>query len=304
MSRLQELEFVYRKDIVPDLLYLFKHYLTQQATYESILIQRRKELHRKIGEAIEKEHKDGLERYYAVLAQHYEKAGDYQLAFDYYRRAGENAQGSQSEAAALGLYERGETVLRLLHSDKPNLKNKRKAYLTILAVIVPVFTLLNGALPLISAYRRGTHATIAEVVRGMIRGFIGPLIGVSIVVFAARRWSFMVYPDRVRILSKRRTIDIPFDRIAEVRIISYLHKSLFGPVSIWRRIRANGNPLYPRFGFGQSGVLQGFRQVIRIESPHGWRRGYTLNMENPGAFAATLNRALERHRAIRGARPS
>jgi class 3 adenylate cyclase len=44
ISRLEELEFVYQKEIAPELLYLFKHYLTQQATYESILIQRRKEL--------------------------------------------------------------------------------------------------------------------------------------------------------------------------------------------------------------------------------------------------------------------
>ena len=304
MSRLQELEFVYRKEIVPELLYLFRHYLTQQATYETILLQRRKELHRKIGAAIEMEYKEGLDRYYAVLAQHYEKAGDYQLAFDYYRRAGENAQGSQSEAAALGLYERGEAVLRLLHSDKPNLKNKRKSYLTIIAVLVPVFTLLSGGWPLVFAYISGTHATVGEVLRGALRGFIGPVIAILVVIFAARRWSFMVYPDRVRLLSKRRTIDIPFDQIAEVRIISYQHTHMFGPVTLWRKVRPNFDPRYPRFGFGQGAIFHGVRHVIRLEAAHGWRRGYTLNMENPGAFAATLNRALERHRAIHGARQS
>jgi predicted ATPase len=92
ISRLQELEFVYQKEIVPELIYLFKHYLTQQATYESILIQCRKDLHKRIGAAIENEYKESLDNYYAVLAQHYEKAGEYQLAFDYYRRAGDPAK--------------------------------------------------------------------------------------------------------------------------------------------------------------------------------------------------------------------
>jgi hypothetical protein len=114
----------------------------------------------------------------------------------------------------------------------------------------------------------------------------------------------MVYPDRVRILSKRRTIDLPFDQITGVRAISYEHIHMFGPSTMWTKIRLNFDPWYPRFGFGQSGILHGVRQVIRIEYPHGWRHGYTLNMENPGAFLATLNRALERYRAIRGAQPS
>jgi len=303
ISRLQELEFVYRKEIAPELSYLFKHYLTQQATYESILIQRRKELHRKIGAAIEKEHKEGLERYYAVLAQHYEKAGDYQLAFEYYRRAGENVQESQSEAAALGLYERGESALRMLRSDRPNLKNKRKAYLRIVAIGGPAVVLVSGGLPLLLAYIGGEHPAIREVVRGIVRGIVGFALGISMVIFAAGRWSFMVYPDRVRIVSKRRTIDIPFDRIKEVRSVPYKHMYMFGPITMWRKLSVNCNPMYQGFGLGQSGILHGVRHVLRIESPHGWRRGYTLNMENPEAFLATLNRALDRYRTVRGARP-
>jgi hypothetical protein len=111
----------------------------------------------------------------------------------------------------------------------------------------------------------------------------------------------MVYPDRIRILSKRRTIDIPFKQIKQVRAVPYEHKHMFGPVTMWKKISLNWDPRYSGFGMGQSGILNGVRHVLRIESPHGWRRGYTLNMENPGAFVATLNRALERYRAIRRA---
>ena len=77
----------------------------------------------------------------------------------------------------------------------------------------------------------------------------------------------MVYPDRVRILSKRRTVDIPFDQIKEVRTIPYQHTHMFGPVTMWEKISLNCDPRYTGFGLGQSGILHGVRHVIRIESP-------------------------------------
>ena len=166
--------------------------------------------------------------------------------------------------------------------------------MTIIAVVAPAAMLLNGGLPLLFAYRRGGHARVSQVVLGMVRGLMGVALGISMLIFATRRWSFKVYPDRVRSLSKRRTVDIPFDRIKNVRTIAYQHTHMFGPVTMWKKISLNCDPRYSGYGMGQSGILHGVRHVLRIESPHGWRLGYILNMENPAAFVATLNRALER----------
>jgi predicted ATPase len=125
LRSLRDLEFIYEKEIVPELLYLFRHYLTQEATYNSILIQRRKEMHRQVAAAIEQIYKDGLDRYYSVLAQHYEKAAEYRRAFECYRLAGDRAQGTTSVSAAAQLYERGETALQM---DRPVLRNKWKYF--------------------------------------------------------------------------------------------------------------------------------------------------------------------------------
>jgi hypothetical protein len=124
----------------------------------------------------------------------------------------------------------------------------------------------------------------------------------GLLIFSARRWSFLVYPDRVRLRSKRRTIDLPFDQITKVEVTSYRNRPT--PSVIWRKLKRSFNPWYPKFGMGQAGVMSGVREIIRIDCASGWRKGYTLDVENPRVFLVTLNRSLERHRAIRKARLS
>ena len=50
---LQELEFIYEKCIFPELEYMFKHALTREVAYASLLIKKRKELHAQVGQAID-----------------------------------------------------------------------------------------------------------------------------------------------------------------------------------------------------------------------------------------------------------
>ena len=56
--------------------YAFRHVLIQEATYESILIKKRKELHRQIGETLEDLHADRIEEFAPLLAYHFYSAGD------------------------------------------------------------------------------------------------------------------------------------------------------------------------------------------------------------------------------------
>jgi predicted ATPase len=53
LLNLQGLEFIYEKSLFPELEYIFKHALTQEVAYNSLLLKRRKEIHEKIGRAIE-----------------------------------------------------------------------------------------------------------------------------------------------------------------------------------------------------------------------------------------------------------
>ena len=97
------------------------------------------------------------------------------------------------------------------------------------------------------------------------------------ILFSARRWSFSVYPDRIRIRSKRRLLEIRFADITNVQAISYRHR--LTPAVFWNKIRLNFDPRYPKYGMGQAlGVITGTRRYIRIDcrSARLWRKGYCL----------------------------
>jgi serine phosphatase RsbU (regulator of sigma subunit)/Flp pilus assembly protein TadD len=73
--------------VEPDLEYLFEQTLVQEAAYESLLERDRQQLHLLVGEAIEQLYPERIDEYAAVLARHFEKAGEDQHALAYFIRA-------------------------------------------------------------------------------------------------------------------------------------------------------------------------------------------------------------------------
>ena len=59
LAHLQEAEFVYETQLFPDLEHTFKHALTHEVTYGSLLQERRRQLHAQIVAAIERLYADG-----------------------------------------------------------------------------------------------------------------------------------------------------------------------------------------------------------------------------------------------------
>jgi len=102
LNDLQTAEFIYEQPAAGDLEYTFKHALTQQVAYNSVLIERRRLLHRRTGVAIESLYRDRLEDHYADLAHHYSLSDDAAKAVEYLRFAAEQAvaRSAYSEAAA------------------------------------------------------------------------------------------------------------------------------------------------------------------------------------------------------------
>jgi len=83
LINLQGLEFIYEKSLFPELEYIFKHALTQEVAYNSLLVKRRKEIHESIGKAIEELYKDRMEEFYEVLAHHYSRSDNLEKAYEY-----------------------------------------------------------------------------------------------------------------------------------------------------------------------------------------------------------------------------
>jgi class 3 adenylate cyclase/tetratricopeptide (TPR) repeat protein len=102
LSLLKDSELLYERGIYPQLTYIFKHALTQDVVYNSILIKRKKKLHSEIGRSIEELYKDNIAEHYEVLAGHYIIGEDYEKGAEYSNLASKKAEktGSLNDAIA------------------------------------------------------------------------------------------------------------------------------------------------------------------------------------------------------------
>jgi class 3 adenylate cyclase/tetratricopeptide (TPR) repeat protein len=88
---LRALELIYEKAAHPELAFMFKHALTHDVAYDSVLVQRRRALHGIVGAAIEDLYADRLEEHYEALAHHFARAEQWQKALEYHARAATKA---------------------------------------------------------------------------------------------------------------------------------------------------------------------------------------------------------------------
>ncbi len=100
VGELRALELIYEKASHPELAYMFKHALTHDVAYESVLLQRRKTLHQIVGTAIEELYPDRIQEHYEALAHHFSAAEDWERAFRYHELASEKSQAAYANRAA------------------------------------------------------------------------------------------------------------------------------------------------------------------------------------------------------------
>jgi predicted ATPase len=113
LLNLQGLEFIYEKSLFPELEYIFKHALTQEVAYNSLLHKRRKEIHGKIGKAIEQIYAERLEEFYEMLAYHFVQGEVWDRAVTYLCQAGGRAMKKSAYVEAMAHLRKG---LGLLHT--------------------------------------------------------------------------------------------------------------------------------------------------------------------------------------------
>jgi len=88
LNDLQLGEFIYEQPAVGDTEYIFKHALTQEVAYNSVLNERRKQLHERIGAAFETLYAGSIEDHLAELAHHYGRTSNLDVAVQYLTSAG------------------------------------------------------------------------------------------------------------------------------------------------------------------------------------------------------------------------
>ena len=118
LSDLQELELIREKQRLPEVEYIFKHALAQEATYETILLHKRRELHARVARAVEGLFGERLDEFFGLLAYHYARAEEWEPAHHYLLKAGDQAAGLAAGPEALAHYERALAAYVKVHGDR------------------------------------------------------------------------------------------------------------------------------------------------------------------------------------------
>lgn len=95
----------------PEVEYLFRHVLIQEAAYESLLRQDRRRLHAVVADALEDSFPDRLDELAAVIAMHLDAAGETARAIDYLVRAGRYALSRFAAHEAHEAFVRARTLI-------------------------------------------------------------------------------------------------------------------------------------------------------------------------------------------------
>lgn len=83
------MNFIYEQPWAAATEYVFKHALTQEVAYNSLLIEHRKEIHERAGQALESIFARQLDDHLTQLAHHYSRSDDLDKAIEYLGRAGQ-----------------------------------------------------------------------------------------------------------------------------------------------------------------------------------------------------------------------
>jgi hypothetical protein len=114
LLELKHLEFLYDRPGIEEPIYIFKHALTQEVTYNSLLTTRRQVLHAAAGHALERLYADWLVERSEELARHYTEAGLNEKAVHYWHHAGQKAIERSAHVAAIAHLRQGLERLKTL----------------------------------------------------------------------------------------------------------------------------------------------------------------------------------------------
>lgn len=101
----------------PELEYLFRHALVQDAAYGSLLKQERRTLHGQVGEALETLYPERMSELALVLAMHFEQAGQTEKAIEYSFAGAQNAARQYAIKEAFAALDRAAALSDVLDDE-------------------------------------------------------------------------------------------------------------------------------------------------------------------------------------------
>jgi len=141
LAQLQAGEFLYETSLFPDLEYTFKHALTHEVAYSSLLGESRRHLHAAIVEALERLYAGRLDEQVELLAHHATRGELRGKAVQYLRQAGAKAVARSANRAAIGFFEQALALL----DELPHTTDTLTAALDTRIAIGPALVAVHGA---------------------------------------------------------------------------------------------------------------------------------------------------------------
>jgi tetratricopeptide (TPR) repeat protein len=138
LTHLQAAEFLYETRLFPENAYTFKHALTHEVAYGSLLQERRRGVHARIVETIERLSPDRLTEQVEHLAHHALRGEVWDKALAYFQQAGEKALTRSAYREAVGDFEQALSVLRHLPEQRDTLEQAIDLRLTLRTALRPL----------------------------------------------------------------------------------------------------------------------------------------------------------------------
>ena len=158
LAHLQAAEFLYETRLFPEIEYTFKHALTQQVAYETLLQERRRALHARIVEALEALAGDRVAEQVERLAHHALRGEVWDKALAYCRQAGEKALARSAHREAVGYFEQALRALPHLPEDRDTREQAIDLRLALRTALLP-----SGDLERILVYLREAESLAAAL---------------------------------------------------------------------------------------------------------------------------------------------
>ena len=127
LSTLKEAELLYERGIYPQLSYVFKHALTREVIYDSLLTQKKKILHEAIGRAVEELYPGQLGEYYPMLTEHFTQSENFSKGAEYAKLAGKGARGKSAYKDAIHYAKKEVACLERLPQNEASRKKILRA---------------------------------------------------------------------------------------------------------------------------------------------------------------------------------
>src|SRR5262245_2528434 len=122
LSHLVAAEFLYESRLFPDLEFSFRHALTHDVAYKSLLHDRRRAMHVRIVQSIERLHAERLAEHVEGLAHHAFRGEVWDKAVTYCRQAGLKAEGRSAHREAVSWFEQAIGAVRRLPETRETLE--------------------------------------------------------------------------------------------------------------------------------------------------------------------------------------